>query len=81
MTSNRNAIADYLSYTLISTGENINLRFIDNEIWANLNQISKIYDENENTIKTIVTKIFENDDFIVCIKLEESVSKLNYKEI
>lgn len=25
--------------------------------------------------------IFENDDFIVCIKLEESVSKLNYKEI
>lgn len=25
--------------------------------------------------------IFENDNFIVCIKLEESVSKLNYKEI
>ena len=47
MTSNRNAIADYLSYTLISTGENINLRFIDNEIWANLIQISKIYDEDE----------------------------------
>ncbi len=63
MTSNRNAIADYLSYTLISTGENINLCFIDGEIWANLIQISKIYDEDENTIKTIVTRIFENDDF------------------
>ena len=63
MTSNRNAIADYLSYTLISIGENINLCFIDGEIWANLIQISKIYDEDENTIKTIVTKIFENDDF------------------
>ena len=63
MTSNRNAIADYLSYTIISTGENINLHFIDNEIWATLNQISKIYDEDENTIKTIVTRIFENDDF------------------
>lgn len=63
MTSNRNAIADYLSYALISTGENINLCFIDGEIWANLNQISKIYDEDENTIKTIVTKIFEDDDF------------------
>ena len=63
MTSNRNAIADYLSYTLISTGENINLCFIDGEIWANLIQISKIYDEDENTIKTIVTKIFEDDDF------------------
>lgn len=63
MTSNRNAIADYLSYTLNFTGENINLRFIDNEIWANLNQISKIYDEDENTIKTIVKRIFENDDF------------------
>ena len=25
--------------------------------------------------------IFENDKFIICIKLEESVSKLNYKEI
>lgn len=25
--------------------------------------------------------IFENDEFIICIKLEESVSKLNYKEI
>ena len=63
MTSNRNAIADYLSYALISTGENINLCFIDGEIWANLIQISKIYDEDENTIKTIVTKIFEDDDF------------------
>lgn len=63
MTSNRNAIADYLSYTLISTGENINLCFIDGEIWANLIQISKIYDEDENTIKTIVTRIFEDDDF------------------
>ena len=63
MTSNRNAIADYLSYTLISTGENINLCFIDGEIWANLIQISKIYDEDENTIKKIVTKIFEDDDF------------------
>ena len=63
MTSNRNAIADYLSYTLISTGENIDLCFIDGEIWANLIQISKIYDEDENTIKTIVTKIFEDDDF------------------
>jgi len=63
MTSNRNAIADYLSYTLISTGENINLCFIDGEIWANIIQISKIYDEDENTIKTIVTKIFEDDDF------------------
>jgi len=63
MTSNRNAIADYLSYTLNFTGENINLCFIDGEIWANLIQISKIYDEDENTIKTIVTKIFENDDF------------------
>ena len=63
MTSNRNAIADYLSYTLISTGENINLRFIDNEIWANPNQISKIYNEDENTIQTIIKKVFENDDF------------------
>ena len=63
MTSNRNAIADYLSYTLISTGENINLHFIDNEIWATLNQISKIYGEDENTIKTIIKKVFENDDF------------------
>lgn len=63
MTSNRNGIADYLSYTLISTGENIDLCFIDGEIWANLNQISKIYDKDENTIKTIITKIFENDDF------------------
>lgn len=63
MTSNRNAIADYLSYTLISTGENINLHFIDNEIWATLNQISKIYGEDENTIQTIIKNIFENDDF------------------
>ncbi len=63
MTSNRNAIADYLSYTIISTCENINLRFIDNEIWANLNQISKIYDEDENTIQTIIKKVFENDGF------------------
>lgn len=63
MTSNRNAIADYLSYTLISTGENINLCFIDGEIWANLIQISKIYGEDENTIQTIIKNIFENDDF------------------
>ncbi len=63
MTSNRNAIADYLSYTLISTGENINLHFIDNEIWATLNQISKIYGEEENTTQTIIKNIFENDDF------------------
>ena len=63
MTSNRNAIADYLSYTLISTGENINLHFIDNEIWATLNQISKIYVEDENTIQTIIKNIFDNDDF------------------
>lgn len=63
MTSNRNAIADYLSYTLISTGENINLHFIDNEIWATLNQISKIYGEDENTIQTIIKNIFENDGF------------------
>lgn len=63
MTSNRNAIADYLSYTLISTGENINLHFMDNEIWATLNQISKIYGEDENTTQTIIKKVFENDDF------------------
>lgn len=63
MTSNRNAIADYLSYTIISTGENINLHFIDNEIWATLNQISKIYGEDENTTQTIIKNIFENDDF------------------
>ena len=63
MTSNRNAIADYFTYILSSNNEHINLRFLDNEIWANINQISKIYDEDENVINNIIIQVSQEDDF------------------
>ena len=44
---------------------------IKNQSDKNICQSMPIYLDN----------IFENDNFIICIKLEESVSKLNYKEI
>lgn len=44
---------------------------IKNQSDKNICQSMPIYLDN----------IFENDKFIICIRLEESVSKLNYKEI
>ena len=61
MNSNRNAIADYLIYIISTNHEHISLRFLDNEIWATLNQISKIYDEPENEIFRIITELFEDE--------------------
>ncbi len=63
MTSNRNVIADYFTYILSSNNEHINLRYLDNEIWASLNQISKIYDEDEKVINNIITQVFQDDDY------------------
>lgn len=63
MTSNRNAIADYFTYILSSNNEHINLRYLDNEIWASLNQISKIYDADEKVINNIITQVFQDDDY------------------
>ncbi len=63
MHSSRNAIADYLTYILNSTKEHINLRLLDNEIWASLNQISKIYNEDEEKIFQIIEDLFRYDDY------------------
>ena len=63
MTSNRNAIADYFTYILSSNNEHINLLFLDNEIWASLNQISNIYDEDVKVINNIITQVFQDDDY------------------
>lgn len=63
MTSNRNAIADYFTYILSSNNEHIKLRYLDNEIWASLNQISKIYDADEKVINNIITQVIQDDDY------------------
>ncbi len=63
MHSSRNAIADYLTYILNSTKEHINLRLLDNEIWASLNQISKIYNENKERTFQIIEDLFRYDDY------------------
>lgn len=63
MNSSRNAIADYLTYILNSTNEHIHLCLLDNEIWASLNQISKIYNEDEEKIFQIIKDLFRYDDY------------------
>ena len=63
MISNRNAIADYFTYILSSNNEHINLRYLDNEIWASLNQISKIYEEDVKVIKYIIAQVAQDDDY------------------
>ena len=57
-----------MTRNIIALSENERIK---NQSDKNICQSMPIYLDN----------IFENDDFIVCIKLEESVSKLNYKEI
>lgn len=57
-----------MTRNIVALSDNKNIK---NQSDKNIYQSMPIYLDN----------IFENDKFIICIKLEESVSKLNYKEI